>query len=118
MGQLLRGISTAKAELAQYQLNLHVACRVGSSGQCWKALHYSSTIGADVAADLTRVGRPPALVDDLWNHTWSTVLALQTVAARSCHLGPPLENCSDAVDRTILALSQALARWDVYVAWK
>ncbi len=118
MGQLLRGISSAKAELTQYELDLHVACRMGSAGPCWEALRYSTTIGTDLAADLTRVGRPPALVEDLWNHTWSTVGAMQTVAARYCRPGLPLQSCSDSVGRTTQALARALDRWDVYVAWK
>jgi hypothetical protein len=72
----------------------------------------------DVAGDLTRAGRPPAEVTDLWNRTWSSVHALQSVAMRSCRPGLPLDSCSDAVERTTQALDRALARWDVYVAWK
>jgi hypothetical protein len=118
MSQLLRGIASAKADLAQYQLDLTVACHGGGSGPCWRALRSSTTIGEDLAADLSRVGAPPLEVADLWERTTSAVAALRSVAARSCGPGPPLASCSGAVGRSVESLSLALARWDVYVAWK
>ena len=44
--QLLSGLSTAKAQLAQYQQDLNAACGSGfDSKQCWSALRYSKTVG-------------------------------------------------------------------------
>jgi hypothetical protein len=113
---LVRWVATAKAELAQYQLGLHVACASGDATACWRAMHYSATIGADIAADLNRVsGRPPE-VAALWSRTHSTAVAMQWVAAGSCGPSRELNGCAAQVQATVIRMTRVLSDWDPYVA--
>jgi len=111
MDQIVRWVSSAKAELAQYQLNLSVACALGGARQCWASLRYSTTVGENITADLAHVSDRPAVVEALWLRTWTSALTLQSVARRQCFAGD-FNRCTTAVFGSVRELSQALASWD------
>lgn len=113
--QLLSGVSTAKAQLAQYQQDLVAICGGLESKQCWTALHYSKTVGTDITEDLTRVSQRPAEVADLWTSTWMTAFALKTLDDGWCAPGRDFNGCHSHVIGTVQKLTQKLAGWDPYL---
>jgi len=115
--QLLSGLSTAKAQLAQYQQDLNAACGSGfDSKQCWSALRYSKTVGTEITDNLTRVSQRPAEVADLWNSTWGPAFALTTLDDSWCAPGRDFNGCYSHVIGTVQKLTQQFAGWDPYLA--
>ena len=113
MDEILRWVSSSKAELTQYQLDLRVACALDGARQCWASLRYSTTIGEDITADLAHAIDRPAMVEALWIRTWSSALTLQSTARRQCFAGD-FNRCTAAVFGTVGELSHALADWDQF----
>ncbi len=116
MAELLRWVASAKAELAQYQLGLHVACTYSDAAQCRDALRFSATIGSWIAADLTRVSDRPAEVASLWSRTHHTALALMRVAGRSCAPAQDLNTCLVAVGALVDRMAADLSGWSDFAA--
>jgi hypothetical protein len=115
--QLLSGVSTAKAQLAQYQQDLNAACGSGfDSKECWSALRYSTTIGTEVTDNLTRVSQRPAEVADLWNSTFGPAFALTTLDDTWCAPGRDFNGCYSHVIGTVQKVTQQFAGWDPYLA--
>jgi hypothetical protein len=115
--QLLSGVSTAKAQLAQYQQDLNAACGPGSdSKECWTALRYSKTVGTDTMGNLTRVSQRPAEVADLWNSTFEPTVALMALDDTWCAPGRDFNGCYSHVIGTVQKLTQQFAGWDPYLA--
>ena len=115
--QLLSGVSTAKAQLAQYQQDLNAACGPGlDSKECWTALRYSKTVGTDTMGNLTRVSQQPAEVADLWSSTFGPTVALMAVDDTWCAPGRDFNGCYSHVIGTVQKLTQQFAGWDPYLA--
>jgi hypothetical protein len=114
--QLLSAVSTAKAQLAQYQQDLDAICGGFESKQCWTALRYSQTVGTEVTDTLGRVSQRPAEVADLWNSTFGTGVALMSLDAGWCAPGRAFNDCYSHVFGTVQRLTQQFAGWDPYLA--
>jgi hypothetical protein len=112
---LLSGISTGKAQLAQYQQDLNAACGSGLESQdCWVALHYSKTIGTEITDNLAWVSQPPAEVVDLWKSTYFTALGLGGLDNAWCAPDRDFIGCYSHLIGTVQRLTQQFAGWDPY----
>jgi len=114
----LSGVSTAKAQLVQYQQDLEKLCGSGlESNGCWVALHYSKTIGTEISDNLTRVSasQRPAEVADLWSSTFGPAFALMTLDDRWCAPGRDSIGCHSHVIGTVQKLTQQFAAWGSYL---
>src|ERR1019366_1461891 len=115
--QLLSGVSTAKAQLAQYQQDLEKLCGSGlESKDWWVALRYSKTVGTDITGNLLRVPQRPAEVADLWNSTFGPAVALMALDDTWCAPGRDFIGCHSHVIGTVQKLTQQFAGWDPYLA--
>ncbi len=116
MRQLLSAVSTAKAQLGQYQQDLNAACGSGlDSKECWTALRYSGTVGTEVMGNLGRVAERPAEVTDLWNSTFGPAVSLSALGDTWCAPGRDFIGCYSHVIGTVQKLSQQFAGWDPYL---
>jgi hypothetical protein len=115
--QLLSAISTDKAQLAQYRLDLNALCGAGlESNGCWTALHYSETVGTDVMKNVGPFSPGPAEATDLFNSTLGTALALNTMNGSWCAPDRDFITCYSHVIGTTQRLTQQFAGWDPYYA--
>ena len=114
--QLLSAVSTAKAQLAQYEHDLNATCGSGvDSKECRTAIRYSATVGTQVMANVGRFAPPPAEVTDLWNSTVGTALALSAMNDTWCAPGRDFIACYSHVLGTAQRLTQQFAGWDPYL---
>ncbi len=115
MRQILSAVSTAKAQLAQYQQDLHAICLGSESKGCWTALRYSKTVGTEMMNTLGPVPQRPAEVADLWDRTFGTAVALMALGDTWCASGRDFNGCYSHAFGTVQRLTQQFAGWDPYL---